>query len=308
VVSPTQNRNSLIKTIFFGNYFYGICAVGLSIEASLQQEFPLNSILYYFLVFMSSVFYYTVAYVGEPTGRDVTNTREAWYIRNRERIKQRQIILAVLIIVSSVLFLNGIWERLWQTPLINWFLIFPFPAVAVMYYGINTRHWGGINLRKIGWLKPFVIGFTWAGFVTVFPVVFYSIEHGVDFVPEFKNVLLFIKNFMFVSVLCILFDIKDYATDANQQLKTFVVKTGLRKTIFYIIIPLSAIGLGSFLLYATVNQFHLFKILLNTIPFVLLIIVAYSLQRRRAITYYLAIIDGLMLVKGVCGSIAMIYF
>lgn len=308
MVSPAQNRNSLIKTIFFGNYFYGICAVALSIEASLQQEFPLNSILYYALVFMSSVFYYTIAYVGEPTGKDATNKREAWYIRNRKRIKQRQIVLAILIIVCSVLFLNDIWEQLWQTPLINWFLIFLFPTVAAMYYGINSRQWGGINLRKIGWLKPFVIGFTWAGFVTVFPVVFSSIEHGVEFVPEFKNVLLFVKNFMFVSVLCILFDIKDYATDANRQLKTFVVKTGLRKTIFYIIIPLSAIGLGSFLLYAISSQFHILKILLNTIPFILLIIVAYSLHRRRAITYYLAIIDGLMLVKAICGSIAMIYF
>lgn len=308
MVAPAQNRNSIIKTIFFGNYFYGICAVGLSIEASLQQEFPLNSMLYYALVFMSSVFYYTVAYVGEPTGRDVTNTREAWYIRNRKRIKQRQIILAVLIIVCSVLFLTNIREQLWRTSLTNWFLIFLFPAVAGMYYGINTRQWGGVNLRKIGWLKPFVIGFTWAGFVTVFPVISYSIEHGVEFVPVFKNLLLFIKNFMFVSVLCILFDIKDYATDANQQLKTFVVKTGLRKTIFYIIIPLSAIGLGSFLLYAITNQFHLLKILLNTVPFILLIIVAYSLHRRRAITYYLAIIDGLMLVKAVCGSVAMIFF
>lgn len=308
VGTPAKNRNSLIKTIFFGNYFYGICAVALSIEASLQQEFPLNSILYYALVFMATVFYYTVAYVGEPTGRDVANIREAWYVRNIKGITRRQVVLAGLIVLCSAWFLSNIWAQLWQTSLTNWALIIPFPAVAAMYYGVNTRHWGGINLRKIGWLKPFVIGFTWAGIVTVFPVLFYSIEHGVDFVPEFRNVLLFVKNFMFVSVLCILFDIKDYATDANQQLKTFVVKTGLRKTIFYIIIPLSAVGLGAFLLYAITSQFHILKILLNTIPFILLIAVAYSLHRRRAITYYLAIIDGLMLVKAICGSIAMMFF
>jgi len=161
---------------------------------------------------------------------------------------------------------------------------------------------------RIGWLKPFFIGFTWAGFVTIYPVLLYNIEELRDFDPEFRNWLLFVKNFMFVSVLCILFDIKDYATDANKELKTFVVKTGLRKTIFYIIIPLSAVGLGAFMLYATSHHFSLFKILLNTIPFILLIAVAYSLSRRRPIIYYLAIIDGLMLVKAICGSIAMVWF
>jgi 4-hydroxybenzoate polyprenyltransferase len=180
--------------------------------------------------------------------------------------------------------------------------------VAALYYGINNKNFGRFNLRKVGWLKPFVIGFTWAGFVTIYPALLYNIERSAEYIPSIRTVLLFIKNFMFVSVLCILFDIKDYATDANHQLKTFVVKVGLRKTIFYIIIPLSAIGLGSFLVYAAIQQFSIPKMLLNTIPFILLITVAYSLSRRKSILYYLIIIDGLMLVKAICGSIAMICF
>jgi hypothetical protein len=44
------------------------------------------------------------------------------------------------------------------------------------------------------------------------------------------------------------------------------------------------------------------------VPFVLLIRVAFSMKRRRPILYYLIIIDGLMLVKAVFGSIAMIWF
>jgi hypothetical protein len=306
--ASAANRNSLVKTIFFGNYFYGICAIALSIEATLQQEFPFNHILYYILVFLCAVFYYTLAYMGEPASDGVSNVRSVWYARNSKAIKIRQRILLLLILVCGIDYTINIWEQLLQAPAMSWSLIFLFPAVAALYYGVNTKLFGGINLRKIGWLKPFVIGFTWAGLVTVYPIVFSSIENATDFVPGFRNVLLFIKNFMFVSVLCILFDIKDYATDANHQLKTFVVKTGLRKTIFYIIIPLSTIGLGSFLTYASLNHFSFFKILLNTIPFILLIAVAYSLHRRRPIIYYLAIIDGLLLVKAICGSIAMICF
>jgi 4-hydroxybenzoate polyprenyltransferase len=161
------------------------------------------------------------------------------------------------------------------------------------------------NLRNNGWLKPFVIGFVWSGAVTIYPILFHSIESGGSYPSENANFLLFIKNFMFISVLAIMFDIKDYASDHNQRLKTFVVQIGLRKTIFFILLPLCMIGLGTFLIYAIGHHFPLMRILVNTIPFILLIIVAYSMHRRKSILYYLAIIDGLMLIKAFCGIIGM---
>ena len=183
-----------------------------------------------------------------------------------------------------------------------------FPTVAAFYYGLENKLLGKFNLRNTGWLKPFVIGFVWGGLVTVYPVLFHAIEKNIHFEIKLRGCLLFIKNFMFITVLCIMFDIKDYAADHNQQLKTFVVAVGLRKTIFFIIIPLCIIGFGTFLIYATSQGFSFMKIFLNAIPFILLLIVAYSLHQRKSIMYYLAIIDGLMLVKAICGTIAMIYF
>ena len=105
-----------------------------------------------------------------------------------------------------------------------------------------------------------------------------------------------------------MFDIKDYAMDYNAQIKTVVVKLGLRKTIFYFIIPLCIIGLGSFVVYALSQNFSTLKILINAIPFLLIITVAYSMYSRRSIFYYLIIIDGLMLVKALCGITAMVFF
>jgi 4-hydroxybenzoate polyprenyltransferase len=98
-----------------------------------------------------------------------------------------------------------------------------------------------------------------------------------------------------------MFDIKDYAADHNKQLKTFVVQVGLRKTIFTILIPLTLIGLASFIVFAIATHFPLQRILINIIPFIALIVVAYSLHERKKILYYLAVIDGLMLVKAACG-------
>jgi len=144
--------------------------------------------------------------------------------------------------------------------------------------------------------------------VTVYPILFFNITHSTHFVITQIGLLLFIKNLIFITLLCVLFDIKDYVTDSNQELKTFVVKAGLRKTIFSFVIPLSLIGWGSFVLYGFLNHFHSVKILLNTIPFLLLILIAYSLHKPKSIFYYLILIDGLMLVKAICGSVAMVFF
>jgi 4-hydroxybenzoate polyprenyltransferase len=113
---------------------------------------------------------------------------------------------------------------------------------------------------------------------------------------------------MFVSMLCIIFDIKDYEDDQRQNLKTIVVQTGLLKTIFLIVIPLSVLGLGTFIYYALTHSFHPGKIILNTIPFLLLIGIAYSLKKYKSILYYFIIIDGLLVVKAICGTIAITYF
>lgn len=299
--------NGLVRLLLFGNYFYGICAVGLSIEASLQQHTPLNSIAYYLLVFAATVLYYTHAYIAEPApgAAHSANKRSAWYFRNRQFVTRSQVLLTAAFIVLSVYWINIHWQNILHTNPLHWMLLIVFPAVAALYYGSAAPASSTYNLRNKGWLKPFVIGFVWAGAVTVYPLLFGSIEDNRPYLTDYVNILLFIKNVMYISMLCIMFDIKDYAADHNRLLKTFVVRVGLRKTIFYILIPLSIIGLGTFILYATLHHFPLLRILINAIPFILLIIVAYSMHRRKSILYYLAIIDGLMLVKAICGIIGM---
>lgn len=297
----------LVRFVFFGNVFYGICAVALSVEGSLQQGLHLNDILFYILVFLVAILYYNIAYITEKPSASL-NLRARWYARNLRLIKNFHLFLKLVFVACIVLFLRYHWTSLLHMPIIIWLIILVFPFTAALYYGVNHKSVGRFNLRDIGWLKPFIIGFSWAGLVTVFPAVYYFLSGGVAFHLTLIGLLLFVKNFMFISLLCILFDIKDYATDYNQHLKTVVVKIGLRKTIFYIIIPLTIIGLGSFLAYGFTHSFSPLKIMLNTIPFLLLITVAYSLQRRRSIFYYLVIIDGLMLLKALCGITAMLFF
>ena len=293
-----------IRFLLFGNYFYGFCAIGLSIESSFQQHNSLNSFPYYLIIFIGTVLYYTYAYVSEPEG-GFLNKRSAWYLQYKKQISKSQVSYCFLFLCLLVYLVYTYWYSLQKGTFLLYFILFLFPCVAVFYYSTDSEPRISPNLRKKGWLKPFVIGFVWAGVVTLYPILFNSIEIQSTYSLRLVGILLFINNFMYVTMLSIMFDIKDYATDHNQQLKTFVVRYGLRKTIFYILIPLSLIGLGTFILYAILQNFPPSSIFINTLPFILLIIVAYSMHRRKSILYYLAIIDGLMLVKAACGIIGI---
>ena len=148
----------------------------------------------------------------------------------------------------------------------------------------------------------------WAGAVTVYPVLFHSLAERMPYPFTVVGGLLFLKNVLFIAVLGILFDIKDHATDRRQALRTLVVQHGLRTTLFGVVLPASVLGLAAFVAYGSSNGFSVPKVALNVVPFLLLVAVAYALRRRRSMLYYLVVVDGLMLVKAICGSIGMHYF
>lgn len=295
---------NLAVSIFFGNYFYGICTVALSIEGSLQQQYPLNSLAWYIFLFSASVLYYTHAYVGEASA-NTTNERALWYIHNRKAVLGARAFFYVITTLATAWILYRYGRNIFDIKPWQWLVIAAFPAVAFLYYGLPVDGLKQYNLRQTGWLKPFVIGFVWSGAITIYPLLFSQLETGRPYTLTVMGLLLFVKNLMFISVLGIMFDIKDYAADHNRRLKTFVVRVGLRKTLFLIIIPLSVVGFVSYMAFAFINHFQAVRVLFNSIPFILLLIVAYSMHRRKTIMYYLVVIDGLMLLKAVCGILGM---
>ena len=293
----------LAQTIFYGNYFYGCCSVALAIEASMQQNLPLNSVYFYILLYCATVLFYTYAYIQENTSAYINN-RKQWYRKNKKFILLSLILLFVTVAATGFYLFIHYFNQL---PYITTRQLLPLAVTAIIaaaYYGISFGGKLKISTRKTGWFKPFAIGLVWASVVTYMPVLWYQVEQNEHYIFSLINLWLFIKNFMFISVLAILFDIKDYAADHNRRLKTFVVRVGLRKTIFVIIIPLTILGFLSLIAYATFQDFPASRIIINSIPFLLLIIVAWSMQRRKPIIYYLAVIDGLMLVKALCGITA----
>jgi hypothetical protein len=267
----------------------------------------LNPALYYLFLFASSVWYYTKSYTSEASYTQ-PNQRAYWYRTHQQVIFYSQNILLVSATLAGFILLFQNIEAIQSLKITEWIYLLIFPITAFLYYESISPKNPTHNLRSIGWLKPFVISFVWTGVVSIYPLIFDSIEKGVHFELSLLEQMFFLKNFIFIAILCILFDIKDYAADHNSQLKTFVVRLGLRKTLFYIILPMSIMGFVSFIRFTISRQLPLPRILINSIPFILLIIVTWSMQRRKSILYYLAVIDGLMLIKATCGIIGVLLF
>jgi 4-hydroxybenzoate polyprenyltransferase len=308
---------SAVRFLFFANYFVGILAVALSLETVCQLQMPLNAIPFYVILFSATVFYYTYAYVratlwgkkNPPKAYDPhddsPNLRTIWYLRHRTYVLCSQLLL--LLVCASI----GGWmlirynQALLHLPLYDWLALVVMVIAALLYYGLMPYAPVKLNLRSTGWAKAFVIGFVWACTVNVLPLLDLKLEGWPQHADPVLVLWLFVKNWMFCTVNAIMFDLKDYGDDANHELKTFVVRFGLRKTIYVILMPLLVIGIISLIIFASIRHFPPIPVLINLIPFICLLVVAYSLHKRKSILFYLIVIDGLLLVKAVCGIIGM---
>ncbi|MFY7901025.1 MAG: hypothetical protein ACOVNY_12625 [Chitinophagaceae bacterium] len=301
-----QYWHKSIQAFFLGNYFYGICAVMLAFEACIQLQIS-STVPYsvYLIIFCVTVLYYTYAYTS-ILHKKSSNTREAWYAQHATNILISQKIIFGITLLAIAHFVSTNFHQ-WQIPSFKVIIVCFSILLLVLFYNNWYMNTHLMNLRNLGLLKPFIIGYVWSGLVMFFPIFIAKLLDKSVVVDHWQTAILFIKNGMFISVLSMMFDIKDYSADYNQQLKTFVVRIGLRKTIYFLLLPLSFLGLFSYWLLAFTKPESATTIFFNSIPFILLIIVALSLQQRKTILYYLAVIDGLMFIKALCGIIAITF-
>lgn len=292
-----------LDAILFSNSFYGIIAVALAVENNLVLKMPLNHPLFYLLLFCGTVAFYLLSYRYDPHPLK-GNKRAVWINAHKQQLIVYQYLLFLTLATGGVIY----WLHLPALPfsqlILLVLLLAVFPVLGFLYYGISFPGIFKVRLRTFGWFKPFIIGAVWAGSVSFIPWVLFHWMHKITPEPSPSFIFFALHNWMFISILAILFDIKDYAADHNQSLKTFVVRRGLRYVIYTIVLPLSLVGISVLSIFLFLRETNLFAITLFLIPMGLLCLVAFSLSKRRTVAWYLLVIDGLMLVKALCGIAA----
>ena len=299
---------NLIPIIFYGNLFYGLCAIALCLETNLQHKIPPNGPHFYLLVFTATALYYSRIYF-KSTHTINPDKRTIWYSQNRRWIKAALILTLLFIAIDASYLVFKFRKIVFTLHLLQWGLMVVFPLIAYLYSFKAVPFFRTKQLRGIGWLKPFFIGFAWSGLVTVYPVFFRQMQSGIS-TAQFilPSGLFWLQNFLFITALAIMFDIKDHAADMLWQLKTYPALLGVPKTIRVVIIPLAVLSLAVLLLYQWQKHAPITQVIIQFIPFILLFIVATMFQKSRGILFYLVVIDGLMLIKGVCGIISILFF
>ncbi|MGI8633768.1 MAG: UbiA family prenyltransferase, partial [Segetibacter sp.] len=246
------------------------------------------------------VIYYTRIYIKSVRTKNF-NERTVWYSHNLSTIKVFLTIAVVLIAVFFILLITVNLSRLVMLSPAQILLITAFPLAAA-WYTFTPRAFRLIKIRQVGWIKPFIVGLTWAGWVTIYPVIIWQVQRNqMVSAPVTSLVLLCLQNFLFFSINAIVFDMKDYRTDAYHHLKTYPVVFGVRNTFRYIVSPLIILNLVVFFLFQAYHTFTILQILIQLIPYVLLVFILLKYKNGRSVLYYLVAVDGLVFLKAFCG-------
>ena len=295
----------ILEFIFFGNIFYALCVVAMTVESSLFQGFLINNLYYYIIAFCITIIYYTQSYqiiFTYPKKKSSVvlsqNKRLQWFRRNKKVLFYVQIILFVTacLAIYKIFFKEEIFLHIRYG---HWVLLMILLMAAVFYYGNILFPQKNISLRR-GLIKPFIIGLVWAGAVVLLPAITKEIFLG-NVVFSLKTLFSFIDYFLFVSILAIVFDIKDYKDDYNAELKTFVVKLGKVKSLKLIVIPLCVVYSVFCLLMIIVLKLSIQHLFYHLTIVVCTLAIVYSIIQKKNILYYLIAIDGLMLLKAIMG-------
>lgn len=257
--------------IAYSNLFYGLCIVFSIWETMVRlQLFPLDPSFYIF-AFSGTVLFYNYPYFNNRLAV-VDNPRATWYIHHRKLALWNIYICAFLFIISGIFLGFSYYEAIFQWSFYRWALVMIFPFIGAWYYGADSIL-KFIRLRDIGWLKPLIIGLVWAGVSVVYPWFFSDLTSATATKFNGFTIMLFLKCTMYLTMLAILFDIKDMIADKTLNLKTVILRLGIQKTMSFIIIPLTLLGLIVFFSFAYYSAFSWLKTLLLAVPFLALIFV-----------------------------------
>lgn len=291
-----------IETFFYANFFYGFCVVASAVETLRLRGLPWRNPQLYALLFAATVLFYNYPYARLETSRK-SNARAIWYMQHKHKLRLLQVIFILFLAVQLILFVREYAGRLQILTTQQIILAMAFPVIGLLYYGLNVSR-VRYNLRSIGLLKPFIIGLVWAGMTVVYPELYVSVVTAQPARLDTQSVILFTKTLLFIALLAMMFDIKDYPADSRNRLQTVVVRVGLRRTLFRVILPSVAVILLLLTLAAVMRDFGLIRTLLLAIPVLALFPAAYALRKRRSLLFYLAAIDGIILLKAICGITA----
>ncbi|MES2592953.1 MAG: UbiA family prenyltransferase [Bacteroidota bacterium] len=267
----------VLNFILFGNIYVALGAVCLIQSTAIQIRQQEQLLPYSFLVFFATLFVYNFQRVFYKKSQDTSlnSIRRVWIFKNQQTIK----LLIAIGMVGSVItfFLNDIILLLYLSPLL---------LLSVIYFAPFVK------LRKSPWLKLLTLVFVWTMVTAVLPCLLSN-----SGLTE-NNVLHIFIRFFFMVAICIPFDIRDLRIDKADSVSTIPHLIGEDKArwlafgcmLFYmiLIIPEYTVGMISLEVFIALQ-----------IAAVINSVLVLKSTSRRSEYFYVAGIDGTMIIQGV---------
>lgn len=260
-----------LNTLVFANVFIAICAFSQVLLTYHLFAIPVNfdNNAYLAFVLLATYLQYNVQrgyYIVNHT--NLTSPRSQWILKHK-KIMGYSIIASLIIL----LFLCN------KLSMLSIGIMVGAEIVSTLYY------LQPFNLRRHGYIKPFLISSVWVISCGLVPLIENQLltTHSVWFLAS---------QFVFISVLCMLFDIKDNDKDYISGVNTYANRFGVNATKI-ICALLVIIGVTCFYFFKSDMNSLIASVILRVL---LLATILYTNDTRHAFYYYLWV-DGLLIIQ-----------
>jgi hypothetical protein len=265
---------ALVEALLYSSVFISICAFGLTVETYLLTGMEVSLPMAGF-VFLATLFTYNISSVQRTwRGWRSGDALQPWGIRY-----QRQLTLLALLSLGGALtlfFVYGLRVNLWFVLVLA--LISVGYTVPLFFPGVKP-------LRSVPLLKVFLIALVWSAVTVLFPLVDAGAAIG-----SAPVLLLWLRRFLFILALALLFDIRDYTYDRRTRTLTFPGLLGEGYT--------RLLSLGILLLYLVLTVWmEEGRVLLGLLSGTLVAaLIVWNASEEKPRIYYALLADGAMLV------------
>jgi len=200
--------NRLIDFLIYSNTVIGLAAVGLVFTLSqVSGSVQVDSLLLLFIFSLIVCLYGWLKYKESRDGSLPSTTHRQWYLANYPLAVLWMSINAILVLVLS-----------YQVPETHQFAIGALALFSV-FYVVDFKY----SIRRLALVKPFYVALIWSLLVILMTHDVW-VQFSVDLV--YTGCMLFLH----LSVLLLLFEIKDQETDKIHQLSTWPIRFGVNRT------------------------------------------------------------------------------
>ncbi|MES2838481.1 MAG: UbiA family prenyltransferase [Bacteroidota bacterium] len=271
-----------LKLLIYTNIFVSLGAFLLACETIFFLNLNFSEYLQpLVLVFFATLFLYNYQRViaFKNKANHLQSQRHIWIDNHQKLLISITITAALISLIIGISIANKFYFVFGGC---TFFLAFFYSTPLFK----KNNNW--YRLRDLPFAKLFLVGVVWSAVITIFPLI--------DFFNLFSKqeiYILFLIQFLFITSITIPFDIRDFAIDKHNKIKTLPINFGIKKSkqtaYAFVLIGL----LFSVLFFFENSSFWITELIISVLC-ILLIKKSLPTSNDFFFTFY---VDGLMILK-----------